>query len=72
MNKFSALVNYTHWKRMESVKDRDEKFVGDFLGAAMDIISKKITQNNQPTEKGSFMLMPKKVNKVKIIIIINR
>lgn len=50
---------------MESVKDRDEKFVGDFLGASMEIISKNITQNTQPAEKGSFMLMPKKVNKVR-------
>lgn len=55
---------------MESVKDRDEKFVGDFLGAAMDIISKNITQNNQPTEKGSFMLMPKKVNKVGVLFVL--
>ncbi|KAK6627950.1 hypothetical protein RUM44_010432 [Polyplax serrata] len=69
----AGLPNYSQWKRMESVKDRDEKFVGDFLGAAMDIISKNITQNNQPTEKGSFMLMPKKVNKSqnKVLILLN-
>lgn len=49
---------------MESVKDRDEKFVGDFLGVAMDIISKSSNQQVQNGEKCHFMLMPKKVNKV--------
>ena len=48
---------------MEAVKDRDTNFVGEFMGAAMKIISKSLSQQPK-SDKGSFMLAPKKVNKV--------
>lgn len=49
---------------MESVKDRDAKFVSDFLVAAMEIVSQNSSQQSPKLDKCSFMLMPKKVNKV--------
>ncbi|KAL0274845.1 UNVERIFIED_CONTAM: hypothetical protein PYX00_002877 [Menopon gallinae] len=69
----AGLVNYNQWKRKESLKNRDEKFVGDFLGVAMDIISKSGNQQVQNGEKCHFMLMPKKVNKSqnKVLILLN-
>lgn len=55
---------------MESVKDRDAKFVSDFLVAAMEIVSQNSSQQSPKLDKCSFMLMPKKVNKVSLITII--
>lgn len=68
----SALTNYSQWRRMEAVKDRDTQFVGEFLGAAMEIISKSPSQQTK-SDKCSFMLMPKKVNKNqnKVLVLLN-
>lgn len=60
----SALVSFGQWRKMESVKDRDESFVSEFLGAAMEILGRTPTQLPSTPDKNLFMLIPKKVNQV--------
>lgn len=68
----SALVCYEKWQR-QIVKDQDPMFVGDFLGTAMDILSRSwqlqqaINQIQKDENKAQFSVLPKKIKVVRII-----
>lgn len=65
----SALLCYEQWRRL-IVKDQDPTFVGDFMGVAMDILSRSwqlqqaINQIHKDENKAQFSLTPKKIKVV--------
>lgn len=59
----SALLTYQNWRKF-FVKDRDETFVGDFLGTAVAILNSVVTAPPAPADKISFSVHPKKVKLV--------
>lgn len=62
----AALLCYEQWRRL-IVKDQDPTFVGDFMGVAMDILSRSwqlqqaINQIHKDENKAQFSLTPKKI-----------
>ncbi|XP_046406145.1 uncharacterized protein LOC124171042 isoform X2 [Ischnura elegans] len=67
----AALISYNQWKHLQ-VKNKDTKFVTDFLNLAMGILSRMVTLPTNRMEKASFSVMPKKVkeghNKVIVLL----
>uniref|UniRef100_A0A1B6LJX6 DBB domain-containing protein n=1 Tax=Graphocephala atropunctata TaxID=36148 RepID=A0A1B6LJX6_9HEMI len=74
----TALLCYDQWQR-QVVKDQDPMFVGDFLGTAMDILSRSwqlqqaISQIHKDENKAHFSVLPKKIkvgqNKLLILLV---
>ncbi|KAG8245961.1 toll-like receptor 7 signaling pathway [Homalodisca vitripennis] len=74
----TALLCYDQWQR-QVVKDQDPMFVGDFLGTAMDILSRSwqlqqaISQIHKDDNKAHFSVLPKKIkvgqNKLLILLV---
>jgi len=60
----SVLGTYEQWER-RVVKDQDERFVGDFLGLAMDKLG-KVWRQQASHSKSTFSVMPKKIKQVKV------
>jgi phosphoinositide 3-kinase adaptor protein 1 len=58
----AALVTYPSWRKF-FVKDQDETFVGQFLGAAVAILGTAIASNLK-NDKTAFSVHPKKVKLV--------
>ncbi|KAG8237079.1 hypothetical protein J437_LFUL005186, partial [Ladona fulva] len=67
----AALISYNQWKHLQ-VKNKDEKFVADFLNVAMGILSRVSTNTATRSEKALFSVMPKKVKEgqSKVIILL--
>lgn len=69
---FTAMVCYEKWQR-QIVKDQDPMFVGDFLGTAMDILSRSwqlqqaINQIHKDENKAQFSVIPKKIKVVSLL-----
>uniref|UniRef100_A0A0A9VYH6 Phosphoinositide 3-kinase adapter protein 1 n=1 Tax=Lygus hesperus TaxID=30085 RepID=A0A0A9VYH6_LYGHE len=76
----SNLFRFEQWRK-QTVKDQDATFVGDFLGVAMDILSRTwqmqqaIAQMNkaQDSNRAQFSITPKKikVGQNKLLILLN-
>ncbi|XP_022205900.2 phosphoinositide 3-kinase adapter protein 1 isoform X2 [Nilaparvata lugens] len=74
----AALLCFDEWRKVV-VKDQDPTFVGDFLGVAMDILSRSwqiqhaINQLRTDEKKAQFSIIPKKVKvgQNKLIILLN-
>lgn len=70
---FSALFCFDQWRR-RIVKDKDPTFVGDFLGEAMDFLSRPwqlqqaINQIHKDENRAEFSLLPKKIKVVSCIL----
>ncbi|XP_054268083.1 phosphoinositide 3-kinase adapter protein 1-like isoform X2 [Macrosteles quadrilineatus] len=74
----AALLCYNQWQR-QVVKDQDPMFVGDFLGTAMDILSRSfqlqqaISQIHKDENKAHFSVLPKKIkvgqNKLLVLLV---
>lgn len=60
------LLGYLSWRKF-FVKDQDETFVGQFLGAAVAILG-TATNNNLKVDKTGFSVHPKKVKMVRFSI----
>ncbi|RZF39792.1 hypothetical protein LSTR_LSTR000440 [Laodelphax striatellus] len=73
-----TLLCFDEWRKVV-VKDQDPTFVGDFLGVAMDILSRSwqiqhaINQLRSEEKKAQFSIIPKKVKvgQNKLIILLN-
>ncbi|KAK7873874.1 hypothetical protein R5R35_005736 [Gryllus longicercus] len=67
----AVLPSYQQWQRMQ-VKDQDESFVGDFLGAGLTILA-RVSRQQLAKEKALFSIVPKKVNEGqnKVILLLN-
>ncbi|XP_016840215.1 phosphoinositide 3-kinase adapter protein 1 isoform X2 [Nasonia vitripennis] len=55
-----SLVGCQTWRKF-FVKDQDETFVGQFLGAAVAILGSSVASNNLKIDKTGFSVHPKKV-----------
>ncbi|XP_075215961.1 DBB domain-containing protein stumps isoform X2 [Lycorma delicatula] len=74
----AALLCFDEWRKVV-VKDQDPTFVGDFLGVAMDILSRSwqiqqaINQIRNDENKAYFSVIPKKVKvgQSKLIVLLN-
>ncbi|KAK0164870.1 hypothetical protein PV328_003439 [Microctonus aethiopoides] len=66
-----ALISYSQWRKF-FVKDQDETFVGEFLGAAVSILG-TATPAALRSDKTTFSIHPKKVKmgQNKVLIILN-
>lgn len=60
-----GLVGCQSWRKF-FVKDQDETFVGQFLGAAVAILGSSIASNNLKIDKTGFSVHPKKVKMVSV------
>lgn len=58
----TALITYSQWRKF-FVKDQDETFVGEFLGAAVAILG-STTSAALKSDKTTFSVHPKKVKMV--------
>ncbi|XP_071440146.1 phosphoinositide 3-kinase adapter protein 1 [Hetaerina americana] len=67
----AALISYNQWKHLH-VKNKDTKFVAEFLNLALGILSHMSEAPTNRPEKASFSVMPKKVkeghNKVIVLL----
>lgn len=70
-NQKSSLITYSQWRKF-FVKDQDETFVGEFLGAAVAILGAPPPASLK-TDKTTFSVHPKKVKmgQNRILVIMN-
>lgn len=68
---FIGLFKFDQWRKL-AVKDKDKAFVGDFLGVAMDVLSRSwqlqqaMQQVRVDSSRSHFSIIPKKVKVVSI------
>ncbi|XP_014290772.1 phosphoinositide 3-kinase adapter protein 1 isoform X3 [Halyomorpha halys] len=78
MHQYAGLFRFDQWRKM-TVKDKDKTFVGDFLGVAMDVLSRSwqlqqaIQQIKCDTTRSHFSIIPKKVKitQNKVLVLLN-
>lgn len=77
-HQYAGLFRFEQWRKM-TVKDKDKTFVGDFLGVAMDVLSRSwqlqqaMQQVKLDSSRSHFSIVPKKikVGQNKLLILLN-